>query len=184
MLLSNRGGEYLSTEFLDYLKECVIVSQLTPPRTTQLNGVAERCNRTLLDMVRSMISPASLPISFWGYAVEIAAHILNLVPTKKVAKTPHEMWTRKVPNLHHIKIWGCEAFVRRETHDKLEPRIESCIFIGYLQKSFSYLFYKPSEYVVFVARRGVFCEREFINQGNSERQIDLEQIQDSSGNSQ
>ena len=125
MLHSNRGGEYLSTEFLDYLKECVIVSQLTPPRTPQLNGVAERRNLTLLDMVCSMMSRASLPISFWGYALETTIHIFNLVPTKKVSKTPHEMWTGKVANLDHIKIWGCEAFVRRETHDKLEPRSES-----------------------------------------------------------
>ena len=59
MLRSNRCGEYLSSELLDYLRECGIVSQLTPPRTPQLNGVAERRNRTLLDMVRSMMSRAS-----------------------------------------------------------------------------------------------------------------------------
>ena len=109
---SDRGGKYLSLEFHDYLKECRIVSQLTPPRTPQLNAVAERRNRTLLDMVRSMMSRASLPISFWGYALETAAHILNRVPTKKVAKTPHEMWKGKAPSLAHIKVWGCEAFVR------------------------------------------------------------------------
>ncbi|MFO3480454.1 DDE-type integrase/transposase/recombinase, partial [Legionella pneumophila serogroup 1] len=142
MLRSDRGGEYLSLEFHDYLKECGIVSQLTPPRTPQLNGVAERRNRTLLDMVRSMMSRASLPISFWGYALESAAHILNRVPTKKVAKTPHEMWTGKAPSLAHIKVWGCEAFVRRDAHDKLEPRSERCIFIGYPQTSFGYLFYR------------------------------------------
>ncbi|KAI3513141.1 hypothetical protein L1887_20467 [Cichorium endivia] len=125
MLRSDRGGEYLSIEFLDYLKECGIVSQLSPPRTPQLNGVAERRNRTLLDMVRSMMTRASLPIHFWGYALETAAHILNLVPTKKVAKTPHEMWTGKAPSLAHIKVWGCEAFVRRDTSDKLSERSES-----------------------------------------------------------
>ena len=54
-------------------------------------GMDERRNRTLLDMVPSMMSRASLPISFWGYALETATHILNLVPTKKVAKTPHDM---------------------------------------------------------------------------------------------
>ncbi|GJT71732.1 retrotransposon protein, putative, ty1-copia subclass [Tanacetum coccineum] len=69
--------------------------KLTPPRTPQLNGVAERRNRTLLDMVRSMMCRATLPISFWGYALETAAHILNLVPTKKVSKTPFEMWKGK-----------------------------------------------------------------------------------------
>ena len=124
MLRFDRVGEYLSIDFLDYLKECGIVSQLTPPRTTQLNGVAARRNRTLLDMVRSMMSRATLPIHFWGYALETAAHILNLVPTKKVAKTPHEMWTGKVPSLAHIKVWGYEAYVIRETHDKLVERTE------------------------------------------------------------
>ena len=56
MFRSDRGGEYLSIEFHDYLKECGIISQLTPTRTPQLNGVAERRNRTFLDMVRSMMS--------------------------------------------------------------------------------------------------------------------------------
>ena len=88
ILRSDRGGEYLSTEFKDYLKECGIVSQLTPPGTSQWNGVSERRNRTLLDMVRSMMSHADLPISFWGYALETAAFTLNRVPTKKVQKTP------------------------------------------------------------------------------------------------
>nr|GEV38935.1 hypothetical protein [Tanacetum cinerariifolium] len=69
--------------------------KLPPPRTPELNGVAERKNRTLLDMVRSMMSRAKLPISFWGYALETVTHILNLVPTKKVSKTPFEMWKRK-----------------------------------------------------------------------------------------
>ncbi|KAM2507814.1 hypothetical protein ACFX1W_030095 [Malus domestica] len=63
-LRSNRGGEYLSNEFLNYLKECAIVSQWTPPGTAQHNGVSERRNRTLMNMVRSMMSSADLPVSF------------------------------------------------------------------------------------------------------------------------
>ena len=63
---SDRGGEYLSYEFDLHLKQCGIVSQLMPPRTPQRNGVSERCNRTLLDMVRSMMSLTDLPLSFWG----------------------------------------------------------------------------------------------------------------------
>ena len=51
----DRGGEYLSYEFGLHLKQCGIVSQLTPPGTPQRNGVSERCSRTLLDMVRSMM---------------------------------------------------------------------------------------------------------------------------------
>ena len=64
ILRSDRGGEYLSSEFLTYLEENRILSQWTPPGTPQLNGVSKRKNRTLLDMVRSMMGFAGLPISF------------------------------------------------------------------------------------------------------------------------
>ena len=64
-LRSDRGGEYMSQEFLDHLKRCGIVSQFTPPYTPQHNGVSERRNRTLQDMVRSMMNLTTLPTSFW-----------------------------------------------------------------------------------------------------------------------
>ena len=65
-LRSERGEECLSYKFGFQLKQCGIVSQLTPPGTPQHNGVSERCNRTLLDMVRSMMYLTDLPLSFWG----------------------------------------------------------------------------------------------------------------------
>ena len=55
-LQSNRGGEYLSYEFGLHLRQCGIVVQLTPPGTPQHNGVSERRNHTLLDMVQPMMS--------------------------------------------------------------------------------------------------------------------------------
>nr|GFC72778.1 retrovirus-related Pol polyprotein from transposon TNT 1-94 [Tanacetum cinerariifolium] len=103
----------------------------TPPYTPQHNGVSERRNETLLDMVRSMMSKTTLPKSFWDYALETATRILNMVLTKKVEKTPYEVWHRKVPKLSYLKVWGCEALVKRDTlakPDKLEPRAIKCIF--------------------------------------------------------
>ena len=76
-LRSDRGGEYWSYEFGLHLKQCRIVSQLTPLGTPKCNGVPECCNLTLLDMVRSMMSLTDLPLSFWGYALETAAFMLN-----------------------------------------------------------------------------------------------------------
>ncbi|KAM1321329.1 hypothetical protein PS2_014022 [Malus domestica] len=103
-LRSDRGGEYLSNEFLDYLKECGIISQWTPPGTPQLNGVSERRNRTLMNMVRSMMSSADLPVTFWGYALYTAAYLLNRVPSKSVPQTPYEIWHGRKPSLKHVKI--------------------------------------------------------------------------------
>ncbi|KAL0394325.1 UNVERIFIED_CONTAM: hypothetical protein Slati_4398700 [Sesamum latifolium] len=88
-LQSDRGGEYLSGDFIDYLKENGILSQWTPPGTPQLNGVAERRNRTLLDMVRSMMSFKELPPFFCGYALDTASKLLNMAPSKSVPQIWH-----------------------------------------------------------------------------------------------
>ena len=130
-LRSDRGGEYLSGEFEDFLKEEGIVSQLTAPGTPQQNGVAERRNRTLLDIVRSMMSHASLPDSFWGYALQTAAHILNQVPSKTVLGTPYERWSGKKSVLNYFRIWGCPAHVLKPKTGKLASRSELCLFVGY-----------------------------------------------------
>ena len=117
---SDRGGEYLSDEFLGYLIENGIQSQLTAPGTPQQNGVAERRNKTLLDMVRSMMSYSILPLSFWGHAIQTACYLLNNVPSKLVPKTPYELWTNRKPNLNHIRIWGCPTHVLDKEAKKLE----------------------------------------------------------------
>ena len=78
--------KYLSYEFGLQLKQCEIVSLLTPPGTPRCNGVSEHCNRTLLDMVRSMMYLTNLPLSFWGYALETAAFTLNWAPSKKLLR--------------------------------------------------------------------------------------------------
>ncbi|GJZ39887.1 retrotransposon protein, putative, ty1-copia subclass, partial [Tanacetum coccineum] len=103
-LRSDRGGEYMSQEFLDHLKKHGIIAHRTPPYTPQNNGVSERRNRTLLDIVRSMMSQTTLPKSFWDYALETAARILNMVPTKKVDKTPYEVWHGQAPKLSYLKL--------------------------------------------------------------------------------
>ena len=68
-LRSDRGEEYLSYEFGLQLKQCEIVSLLTPPGTPQCNGVSERHNHTLLDIVQSMMSLTDLPLSFLGLCI-------------------------------------------------------------------------------------------------------------------
>ena len=105
-LRSDRGGEYLSTEFTQFLKDNGILAQLTPPYTPQTNGVSERRNRTLLDMVRSMIAFSKLPISLWGYALETATRVLNVLPSKSVAFTPYEIWKGKKSDLSYFRVWG------------------------------------------------------------------------------
>nr|GEU75741.1 retrotransposon protein, putative, Ty1-copia subclass [Tanacetum cinerariifolium] len=147
-LRSDRSGEYISQEFKDYLKACGIVQQLTPPYTTQHNSVFERRNRALLDMVRSMMNLITLSLSFWDYALESATRILNMVPAKKVDKTPYELWYGKVPNL------------------------------SYLKETMGYYFYFPPENKIIVARYAEFFEKSLTTQEVSGRATYLKEIQD------
>ena len=79
----------MSYEFGLHLKQCGIVSQLTPPGTPQRNGVSESRKRTLLDMMRSMMSLTNLPLSFWGYALETTAFMLYRAPFKNPLRRHH-----------------------------------------------------------------------------------------------
>ena len=175
-LRSDRGGEYMSSEFSDYLKENGILAQYSPPGTPQHNGVSERRNRTLLDMVRSMMSFTDLPEYLWGYALETAAHLLNRVPSKAIPSTPHEIWTGRKPSLKYVKIWGCPAYVKVTQQDKLAPKGYKYRFIGYPKNSMGYQFYDPEERNVFVSRYATFLEKEFLLNRGDCRKIELDEL--------
>src|SRR4051812_37492124 len=175
-LRSDRGGEYLSYDFLTHLKASGIVSQLTPPGTPQRNGVSERRNRTLLDMVRSMMSLTDLPLSFWGYALETVALTLNRAPSKSVEMTSYELWFGKKPKLSFLKVWGCEAYVKKLQPDKLEPKAEKCVFIGYPKETIGYTFYHRSEGKIFVAKNESFLEKEFLLKDVTGRKVELVEV--------
>ena len=121
IIRSDRGGEYyrrytengqMSGPFALFLKEHVIVPQYTMPDKPNMNGVAERRNRTLKEMVRAMMSHSNLPNSRWGEALKTTVHIINNVPTKSIKKTPYELWTNRKPSMKYMHIWGCPAEVK------------------------------------------------------------------------
>ena len=86
--------------------------------TPQKNGVAERCNRTLMDMVRSILSNSTLPLSLWMYARKTVVYLLNRVPSNAIPKTPFELWIGRKPSLRHLHFWGCPVVARIIIHMK------------------------------------------------------------------
>ena len=84
-----------------------------PPGTPQHNGESERHNRSLLDILQSMMSLTNLPLSFWGYALKTVAFTLNRASSKSVETTPYELWFGKKPKLSFLKVWGCDAYVKK-----------------------------------------------------------------------
>ena len=180
---SDRGGEYYGryTEngqapgpFAKFLQEHGIIAQYTMPGSPDQNGVAERRNRTLLDMVRSMLSNSNLPKFLWTEALKTAVYILNRVPTKAVQKTPFELWKGWKPSLRHMRIWGCPSEVRiyNPQEKKLDPRTVSGYFIGYAEKSKGYRFYCPSHTTRIVeSRNAKFLEDDVISGSDHFRNI-------------
>ncbi|KAK9028672.1 hypothetical protein V6N11_025822 [Hibiscus sabdariffa] len=110
-----------------------------------------------------------------GYALETDAFTLNRVPSKSVQKTPHEMWTRKNPNMSFMKVWGYKDYVKHQMSTKLEPKSQKCTFFGYPKETKGNYFYNENK--VFVARTGVFLEKEFLTNSGKGRNIELEEVQ-------
>ncbi|GJR89689.1 zinc finger, CCHC-type containing protein [Tanacetum coccineum] len=97
-----------NSRVLDHIKEHRIIAHCTPLYTPQHNDVFERRNRTLLDMVRSMVSQTTLLKSFWDYDLGSAARILNIVPTKKVEKTSYELGDLNEPGNYKAALLDLE----------------------------------------------------------------------------
>jgi len=106
-LQSDNGKEYRNKEFDLFLKEHGIGRRLTVTHTPEQNGVAERRNRTLIEMARCLLIQSGLPPSFWGEAVNTANYIRNRCPSSSLnGKTSFEKWTGKAPDVRHFKEFG------------------------------------------------------------------------------
>ena len=127
-------------------------------------------------MVRSMMSYASLPVSFWGYALETTQYLLNLVPSKVISTTPKELWTRRKPSLGHVRIWGSPAHVLKRDPSKLETRSEVCLFVGYLRGTKGYLFYDPKEQRVLVSTNARFLEEDYMIDNKPRSKVILDEL--------
>ena len=80
------------------------------------------------------------------------------------------------PKLSFLKVWGCDAYVNRLQPDKLEPKSEKCVFIGYPKETVGYTFYHRSEGKTFVAKFGIFLEKEFLSKEVSGRKVELDEV--------
>src|SRR3954471_19808089 len=82
-----------------------------------------------------MLSESGLSKSFWGDCLASLVHVWNRCPTEAVQDaTPYELWYKCKPDVSHIRVWGCTAYVhiQRDKRTPLGPHMEKCIFLGYL----------------------------------------------------
>ena len=170
VLRTDNGGEYVSADFRKVCTDNKIRQEFTVPETPEQNGIAERFNRTLVEMARCLLIDSKLPKRYWVRAVATAAHIRNLVSTGR-KKSPYELMYNRIPNVRYLKVFGCSAFVlkRKAKLSKLEPKATKAKFIGYSDECKGYILQEFDSRKVVVARHVSFMENEILSLDKSEQ---------------
>ncbi|WZZ36046.1 hypothetical protein YC2023_019447 [Brassica napus] len=196
---SDNGGEYTSTAFKHHLAKHGIIHQTSCPYTPQQNGVAERKNRHLMEVARSMMFHTNVPKRFWGDAVVSACYLINRIPTKVLQDiSPFQVLNKIKPQIDHLRVFGCVCYVLipGEQRNKLEAKSAKGMFIGYTHAQKGYKCYIPesrrvmvSRDVKFVESKGYYDEKNWdslqdLPQGSSDRANNLRIILENLGISQ
>jgi hypothetical protein len=161
VLRTDNGGEFTSVEFGEYCAGKCVQRHHSAPYSPQQNGVVERRNQTVVATARSILRARSMPGHFWGEAVHTAVYLLNRAPTAALdGMTPYQAWYGKAPPVHHLKVFGCVAYVKntRPHLTKLADRGLKVVFIGYQDGAKAYRFYDPVAERVHVSRDATFDE--------------------------
>jgi len=174
----DNGGEYVSLEMKQWCKDKGIVLDYTVPHTPQLNGTAERMNRTLFEKARALIFDANLSKQMWGEAIVTSAYLLNRSPTVTIDTTPAEKWYGKIPDLSRLQIFGSVCYAKRVgPKKKLDSRTNEAIFLGYGLNS--YRLWDPIKKKIFMSRDVVFSQE--VQTHKTNEQVKKEILLDEDG---
>lgn len=161
-LHTDNGGEYTSGEFVQFMKSRGIASRRTCANTPQQNGIAERLNRTLLNMCRAMLEEKRVPKEFWADAITTAVYLQNRITSSSlpINKTPYELWHNRKPDISHFRVFGspCWYHVQDPPNGKLGSRAKEAILIGYASNHKAYKLYDFSSSKVVISRDVIFEE--------------------------
>ncbi|RDX74016.1 hypothetical protein CR513_46284, partial [Mucuna pruriens] len=139
-----------------YCKQQGIRHEKTLPKTPQLNGLVERINKTLIEM---------LPKHFWGEALYTVMHVINRNPTVALnMEVLNKIWFDKDVKYDHLRVFGCKAFmhVPKDERSKLDMKTRQCIFIEYGHDEYGYRMYNPVEKKLVRSRNVQFMEDQTI----------------------
>ena len=118
VLRNDSSGEYMSHEFHDFLQHKGIISQHSCPYTPQQNGVVERKNRHLLDVVRTLLLESSVPSTFWVETLSTTVYLINQLPSRVLDfAPPYYRLYHHHPNYLDMHTFGCVCFVHFPSHE-------------------------------------------------------------------
>ncbi|CAI7863943.1 unnamed protein product [Closterium sp. NIES-53] len=131
----------------------------TLPASPQRNGIAERRIGMVMDVARTSMIHAAAPHFLWPFAVQYAAHQINLQPWVSLPETsPTLRWTGKVCDASAFRVWGSRAFVQDLSADKLSSRAVLCVFLGFPPDAPGWQFYHPTSRRVLSSQDVTFDE--------------------------
>lgn len=159
-LRTDNGCEFLNTTLQNFLASLGIQNQTSCVYTPQQNRVAERRHRTILGMERSLRFQSEMPLRFWGECVSTAVYILNRILSRVIEhKTPYELLHMQVPNLSHLRVFGClcYAIAPREL-DKFASKAIPAVLMGYSESQKGYKLFDLAQKSMFACRNVVFKE--------------------------
>ncbi|KAJ0864428.1 putative RNA-directed DNA polymerase [Helianthus annuus] len=152
---SDGGTEFTNHRVRDLFLEKGIFHRLSCPYTPEQNGRAERKHRHITETGLAMLFNAHAPAQNWSDAFISATYIINRIPTPLLDnKSPFELLFHQVPSYTNFKIFGCRVFpyLRDYAPNKLSPRSDSCIFLGYCPQYKGFRCLNPSTSRIYVTR--------------------------------
>jgi hypothetical protein len=163
---SDGGGEYMSTEFRDFLSLDGIEKETSAPYSQQQNGVAERAIQSVNDIAATLLHAAGLDQSFWSFAVINAVHVKNRRSTSALdGVTPYEAFYARKPSVSHLRVFGCVAyvFVPKAIRKKFDAKAKICINLGPAPEYRAYYLYELSTQKIIISRHVRFLEDTFVS---------------------
>ncbi|GJV59627.1 putative ribonuclease H-like domain-containing protein [Tanacetum coccineum] len=127
-------GEFKNREMDEFYTKKGIKREFSNARTPQQNGVAERRNRTLIEVTRTMLVDAKLPVTFWAEAVSTACYVQNMVLVNKCQnKTPYELFNGRSPAIGFLRPFGCHVMILNALDHlgKFDAKGDEGYFVGY-----------------------------------------------------
>lgn len=129
---SNWGGKFRS--FSKFLADLGIVHRIICPHTHHQNGAVERQHRHIVDLGLTLLSQASLPLTYWDYAFSTAVFLINRLPSSAIKfQAPYTLLFHTLPDYKFLRVFGCVCFLLLRLYHahKLEFRSQECLFLGY-----------------------------------------------------
>ena len=158
---SDNGAEFL---IHDFYAQKGIIHQTTCVETPKQNGIVERKHQHLLNVTRSLLFQANLPLNFWCFALPHAAYLINCIPTPFLnKKSPYEKLYAHPCDISNLRVFGyvCYVSTLKSHRQKLDPRAHPCIFIGFKPHTKGYLVYDLHSHSITTSRNIVFYEDHF-----------------------